>query len=76
MKISLDDIRKRESQHVLQTYKRQPIVFVKGRGAWLYDDTGREYLDLVSGIGVTSLGHGVHSRAEARRTRDTRRRSP
>jgi len=57
MKISLDDIRKRESQHVLQTYKRQPIVFVKGRGAWLYDDTGREYLDLVSGIGVTSLGH-------------------
>jgi len=57
MKISLDDIRKRESQHVLQTYKRQPIAFVKGRGAWLYDDTGREYLDLVSGIGVTSLGH-------------------
>jgi len=57
MKISLDDIRQRESQHVLQTYKRQPIAFVKGRGAWLYDDTGREYLDLVSGIGVTSLGH-------------------
>ena len=57
MKISLDDIRARESQHVLQTYKRQPIAFVKGRGAWLYDDTGREYLDFVSGIGVTSLGH-------------------
>jgi acetylornithine/N-succinyldiaminopimelate aminotransferase len=57
MKISLDNIRERESQHVLQTYKRQPIAFVKGRGAWLYDDTGREYLDLVSGIGVTSLGH-------------------
>jgi acetylornithine/succinyldiaminopimelate/putrescine aminotransferase len=37
---------------VLQTYKRQPIAFVKGAGAWLYDDTGREYLDLVSGIGV------------------------
>ena len=57
MKISLDDIRQRESQHVLQTYKRQPIAFVKGRGAWLYDDTGREYLDLVTGIGVASLGH-------------------
>lgn len=57
MKISLDDIRARESQHVLQTYKRQPVAFVKGRGAWLYDDTGREYLDFVSGIGVTSLGH-------------------
>ena len=57
MKINLDDIRARESQHVLQTYKRQPIVFVRGRGAWLYDDTGRAYLDFVSGIGVTSLGH-------------------
>jgi predicted acetylornithine/succinylornithine family transaminase len=57
MKITLDDIRTRESQHVLQTYKRQPIAFVRGRGAWLYDDTGRDYLDLVSGIGVTSLGH-------------------
>jgi predicted acetylornithine/succinylornithine family transaminase len=57
MQTSLDDIRAREAQHVLQTYKRQPIAFVKGRGAWLYDDAGREYLDLVSGIGVTSLGH-------------------
>jgi len=53
----VDDIRARESQHVLQTYKRQPIVFVRGRGSRLYDADGREYLDLVSGIGVASLGH-------------------
>jgi len=53
----VDDIRARESQHVLQTYKRQPIVFVRGRGSRLYDVDGREYLDLVSGIGVASLGH-------------------
>ena len=52
-----DDIRARESQHVLQTYKRQPVVFVRGRGSRLYDLDGREYLDLVSGIGVASLGH-------------------
>ncbi len=57
MKQTLDDIRARESQHVLQTYRRQPIAFVRGSGSRLYDVDGREYLDLVSGIGVTSLGH-------------------
>jgi len=57
MTMTLDDIRDRESRHVLQTYKRQPVAFVWGRGARLYDVDGREYLDFVSGIGVTSLGH-------------------
>jgi acetylornithine/N-succinyldiaminopimelate aminotransferase len=57
MTTTLDDIRAREAQHVLQTYRRQPVAFVKGRGAYLYDTNGKEYLDLVSGIGVTSLGH-------------------
>jgi predicted acetylornithine/succinylornithine family transaminase len=57
MKVTLDDIKARETQHVLQTYKRQPIAFVRGSGPFLYDVDGREYLDLVSGIGVASLGH-------------------
>jgi len=57
MTVTFDDIRERESRHVLQTYKRQPVAFVRGRGARLYDVDGREYLDFVSGIGVTSLGH-------------------
>ncbi len=57
MKPTLDEIRARESRHVLQTYKRQPIAFVRGSGPRLYDVEGREYLDLVSGIGVASLGH-------------------
>src|SRR5919107_2519855 len=57
MKQTLDDIRARESRHVLQTYKRQPVAFVRGAGSRLYDVEGREYLDLVSGIGVASLGH-------------------
>ncbi len=57
MTVTLDDIRARESRHVLQTYTRQPIVFVRGAGPFLYDADGREYLDLVSGIGVASLGH-------------------
>lgn len=57
MTVTLDDIRARESRHVLQTYKRQPVAFVRGNGVFLYDIDGREYLDLVSGIGVASLGH-------------------
>ncbi len=47
-----------EARHVLQTYRRQPVVFVRGEGARLFDDTGRAYLDFVSGIGVVVLGHG------------------
>ncbi len=54
---TLSDIRARESRHVLQTYGRQPLAFVRGQGPRLYDVDGREYLDLVSGIGVASLGH-------------------
>ena len=57
MRVTLDDIRSREQQHVLQTYKRQPVVFVRGQGSRLYDADGREYLDLLTGIGVASLGH-------------------
>lgn len=57
MKVTLDDIRSRESRHVLQTYRRQPVAFVRGDGPRLYDVEGREYLDFVSGIGVASLGH-------------------
>ena len=57
MNTNLDDIKAREQQYVLQTYRRQPVAFVRGEGARIFDDTGRSYLDLVSGIGVTSLGH-------------------
>ena len=53
----LDDVRALEARHILGTYKRQPVVFVRGDGARLYDADGREYLDLLSGIGVASLGH-------------------
>ena len=42
----------------MQTYPRSDVVFVGGEGAILFDDRGREYLDFLSGIGVTSLGHG------------------
>ena len=57
MKPTFDEIQAKESRHVLQTYRRQPVAFVRGEGPRLYDVDGREYLDLVSGIGVASLGH-------------------
>ena len=46
-----------EAAHVLQTYKRQPVVFVRGEGVWLVADDGKRYLDMLSGIGVNVLGH-------------------
>jgi acetylornithine aminotransferase/acetylornithine/N-succinyldiaminopimelate aminotransferase len=57
MTTTFDCIRTEDSRYVLQTYKRQPVAFVRGSGPRLYDVDGREYLDFISGIGVTSLGH-------------------
>lgn len=54
----LDDVKTLEGRYIMPTYKRQPVVFVRGAGARLWDADGREYLDLLSGIGVASLGHG------------------
>jgi predicted acetylornithine/succinylornithine family transaminase len=54
-----------EAQHVLQTYRRQPVVFERGEGIRLFDDRGRGYLDFVSGIGVASLGHAHAGLARA-----------
>jgi predicted acetylornithine/succinylornithine family transaminase len=51
------DIQALEARHVLQTYKRQPVVFVRGSGCRIEDIEGRHYLDFVSGIGVSVLGH-------------------
>jgi len=57
MTFTLEDIQARESRHVLHTYRRQAVAFVRGQGTRLYDVSGKEYLDFVSGIGVASLGH-------------------
>ncbi len=65
MSTVLDDIQVRESRHVLQTYRRQPVTFVRGEGVRLFDTEGREYFDLLSGIGVASLGHAHPGLAKA-----------
>ncbi|MGO9147283.1 MAG: aspartate aminotransferase family protein [Desulfomonilia bacterium] len=44
-------------EHVMNTYARQPVKVVRGKGCLLWDDAGKEYLDMVSGIAVCNLGH-------------------
>ena len=65
MSTTTPDVRALESQHVLQTYRRFPIVLERGAGMRLFDDSGRAYLDFVSGIGVASLGHAHEGLARA-----------
>lgn len=45
------------TQHLMNTYGRLPVTFTKGEGVWLWDDKGAKYLDALSGIAVTGLGH-------------------
>jgi acetylornithine/N-succinyldiaminopimelate aminotransferase len=44
--------------HVMNTYARQPVAFVRGEGVWLWDDAGKKYLDALAGIAVNTLGYG------------------
>lgn len=45
------------NKYVMNTYKRYPISFEHGEGAYLFDDKGNKYLDFVSGIAVNALGY-------------------
>lgn len=42
---------------LMPTYPPTTVTFVRGEGSWLWDDMGTKYLDLLSGLAVTSLGH-------------------
>jgi acetylornithine/N-succinyldiaminopimelate aminotransferase len=46
-----------ERQYVLQNYSRYPLVAYRGKGCYLYDESGHRYLDFIAGIGVNALGH-------------------
>jgi len=43
--------------HVMNTYARQSVAFVRGEGVWLWDEDGRKYLDALAGIAVNTLGY-------------------
>ncbi len=46
-----------EKQYLLQNYARYPLVLHRGRGCYVYDTSGKRYLDLIAGIGVNALGY-------------------
>jgi acetylornithine/N-succinyldiaminopimelate aminotransferase len=46
-----------EKQYLLQNYSRLPLILTRGRGCYVYDTSGKRYLDLIAGIGVNALGH-------------------
>jgi len=50
-------IRRLEKRHLMNTYRRPPVVFTHGKGCTLYDERGRPYLDFLGGIAVNALGH-------------------
>lgn len=53
----MTDARSLADRRVMNTYRRQPVTFVRGEGCYLFDDAGNRYLDLVAGIAVDALGH-------------------
>jgi acetylornithine/N-succinyldiaminopimelate aminotransferase len=52
-----DEVIAQAKQVLLQNYKQQPIVLVRGEGSCLWDAEGRRYLDLIAGIATCALGH-------------------
>lgn len=53
-----------EKKYIMQTYKRQNLVVEKGKGCYIFDDKGKKYIDLVSGIACCTLGHGNNNFAD------------
>jgi len=54
---TLEEVRALESQYLLQNYARYPLLLERGRGCYVFDQSGKRYLDLLAGIGVSALGH-------------------
>src|SRR5579871_4971831 len=46
-----------EKQYLLQNYARYPLILHRGKGSYVYDTSGKRYLDLITGIGVSALGY-------------------
>jgi acetylornithine aminotransferase/acetylornithine/N-succinyldiaminopimelate aminotransferase len=57
MSASSQRARRLAERYLMNTYKRPPLVFTRGRGCYLYDQRGKRYLDFLGGIAVNALGH-------------------
>jgi predicted acetylornithine/succinylornithine family transaminase len=51
--------------YLMPTYPVPPVTFVRGQGSYLWDENGKRYVDFLSGLGVTSLGHAHPAVADA-----------
>ncbi|HDI73100.1 MAG TPA: aminotransferase class III-fold pyridoxal phosphate-dependent enzyme, partial [Candidatus Altiarchaeales archaeon] len=56
-KVNLKEIQDLELRYYAHTFKRLPVVISRGEGMYLYDTSGKKYLDMFAGIAVNSLGH-------------------
>jgi acetylornithine aminotransferase/acetylornithine/N-succinyldiaminopimelate aminotransferase len=56
--MNLESLQAAEKKLLLNTYERNPYLFTSGKGVYLHDENGVEYLDLLSGIGCSALGYG------------------
>jgi acetylornithine/N-succinyldiaminopimelate aminotransferase len=63
--MKLASIQAAEKKLLLNTYERNPYLFVSGQGVYLRDENGQDYLDLLTGIGVSALGYGHRAVEEA-----------
>ena len=61
----MGDVVAREGAHTSGLYQKRDLVLVRGAGAVVWDDTGREYIDCVGGQGIANLGHGNVAVADA-----------
>jgi len=59
------DIKGLEDRYELPVYPRRNLILVRGKGARLYDDQGREYIDCASNVGVSNIGHAREEVAKA-----------
>jgi acetylornithine/N-succinyldiaminopimelate aminotransferase len=55
--LKYDTIKSADDDYLMRTYNRMPALFVQGAGCALWDNRGNEYLDMLAGIAVCSLGH-------------------
>jgi predicted acetylornithine/succinylornithine family transaminase len=62
--MALAELQALEREHVIGTYARAPVEFVRGEGCRLWDEEGNEYLDFLSGVSVVNTGH-CHPRVVA-----------
>ena len=63
--MNYDELWELDHEHVMQTYGRQPVAFVRGEGTRLWDSEGKEYVDFLAGLATVSLGHAHPAVADA-----------